>query len=163
MAKAFWFALMSWFKKQLLKRQGVVIHNNVVFSRVEFLGKAIIGPYCRISGDPEIVFGDNFYMNAGCHIQGNIRFGCDVLLGPKVVMWGRDHGTKLTSPMREQTHIKGDIIIGDDVWIGAGVIILKGVEVGKGAVIGAGSVVTKDVPQFAICVGNPVKVIKYRS
>lgn len=163
MVKTFRSALKLWIKKKLLKRKGVVIHNNTVFSGVEFLGKALIEPYCRISGDPRILFGDNFYMNAGCHILGNIRFGRDVMVGPKVVIWGRDHGMELTLPMKEQNHNKGDINIGDDVWIGAGVIILKGVEVGNGAVIGAGSVVTKDIPEFAICVGNPAKVIKFRT
>lgn len=55
---------------------------------------------------------------------------------------------------------KGPIHIGDDVWIGMNAIILSGVSIGQGAVIGAGSVVAKDVPPYAIFVGN--KVIKYR-
>lgn len=53
--------------------------------------------------------------------------------------------------------------IGHDVWIGSSTIICPGVRIiGNGAVIGAGSVVTKDVPAYAILVGNPAKVIKYR-
>jgi len=162
MAKTFRAALKLWVKKKLLRRKGVVIHNNTVFSGVEFLGKAIIEPYCRVSGDPKIIIGDNFYMNAGCHIQGNITFGCDVMIGPKTVMWGRDHGMELGKPMKEQGHIKQDIIVGDDVWIAASVTILKGVKIGNGAVIGAGAVVTKDIPEYAIAVGNPAKVVKYR-
>lgn len=55
---------------------------------------------------------------------------------------------------------KGKIIIDDDVWIGHGVILLSGVHVGQGAVIGAGSVVSKDIPPYAVYVGNAVK--KYR-
>lgn len=54
------------------------------------------------------------------------------------------------------------IILGDDVWIGANSVILPGVNIGRGAVIGAGSVVTKNIPEYAIAVGNPAKVIKYR-
>lgn len=50
--------------------------------------------------------------------------------------------------------------IGDYAWIGAGSTVLPGVRVGCHAVIGAGSVVTKDVPDYAIAVGNPAKVIK---
>lgn len=60
----------------------------------------------------------------------------------------------------QESTSKGPIIIEDDVWIGYGSIILSGVKVGKGAVIGANSIVTKDVPPYAIFVGN--KVIKYR-
>lgn len=58
------------------------------------------------------------------------------------------------------TESKGGIVVSDDVWIGERVIILSGVTIGQGAVIGAGSVVSKDVPPYAIYVGN--KVIKYR-
>lgn len=162
MAKTFRTALKLWVKKIILRRKGVVIHNNTVFSNVNFLGKAIIEPYCRLSGDAKIIIGDNFYMNAGCHILGNITFGRDVMIGPKTVMWGRDHGMKLGKPMKEQPHLKQDIIVGNDVWISANVIILKGVIIGNGAVIGAGAVVTKDIPEYAIAVGNPARVIKYR-
>ncbi len=50
----------------------------------------------------------------------------------------------------------------NDVWIGSGATILRGVKVGNGAVIGAGSVVTKDVPPYAIVVGNPGRVLRLR-
>ncbi len=55
------------------------------------------------------------------------------------------------------------LTIGNDVWIGHGVILLPGVtSVGDGAVIGAGSVVHQDVPPYAIVVGNPARIIRYR-
>ena len=53
-------------------------------------------------------------------------------------------------------------IIGHDVWIGSQAIILPGVTIGTGAVIGAGAVVAKDVPAYAVAVGNPARVVKYR-
>lgn len=53
-------------------------------------------------------------------------------------------------------------IIGNDVWIGYGAMVIGGVKIGDGAVIGAGSIVTKDIPPFAIAVGSPAKVIRYR-
>lgn len=52
--------------------------------------------------------------------------------------------------------------IGNDVWIGANVSIKAGVTIGDGAVIGMGSVVTKDIPPYAIAVGVPAKVVRYR-
>ena len=55
----------------------------------------------------------------------------------------------------------GKIIISDKAWIGFDVLILKGVVIGEGAVIGAKSVVTKDVPAWTVCAGNPAKVVKY--
>jgi acetyltransferase-like isoleucine patch superfamily enzyme len=52
--------------------------------------------------------------------------------------------------------------IGNDVFIGANVTIIDGVAIGDGAVIGAGAVVVKDIPPYAVAVGVPAKVIKYR-
>lgn len=52
--------------------------------------------------------------------------------------------------------------IGNDVWIGAKAVIIDGVTIGDGAVVGAGAVVTKDIPPFAVAVGVPARVIKYR-
>jgi len=54
------------------------------------------------------------------------------------------------------------ITIGNDVFIGANVTILDGVTIGDGAVIGAGAVVSKDIPPYAVAVGCPIKIIKYR-
>lgn len=56
----------------------------------------------------------------------------------------------------------GEIIIGNDVWIGEGCRILNGVTIGDGAIIGAGAVVSKDVPAYAVAVGNSARVVKYR-
>ena len=53
------------------------------------------------------------------------------------------------------------VLIKEAAWIGAGATILPGVCVGRHAVIGAASVVTKDVPDYAVVVGNPARVIKY--
>jgi acetyltransferase-like isoleucine patch superfamily enzyme len=52
--------------------------------------------------------------------------------------------------------------IGNDVWVGYGAMIMSGVTVGTGAIIGAGSIVTKDVPPYAIVVGAPARLLRYR-
>ncbi len=54
------------------------------------------------------------------------------------------------------------VTIGNDVFIGDNVIVLSGINIGHGAVIGAGTVVTKDIPPYAVAVGTPAKVIKFR-
>jgi len=53
-------------------------------------------------------------------------------------------------------------IIENDVWIGQNTFVKAGVKIGSGSVIGAGSVVTKDIPPYAIAVGNPCRVIRFR-
>ena len=52
--------------------------------------------------------------------------------------------------------------IGNDVWVGANAQLLGGIHIGNGAVIGAGTVIAKDVPPYAVVVGNPARIIKYR-
>jgi len=65
--------------------------------------------------------------------------------------------------VQEELITRSELVIGNDVWVGQNAIILPNVQrIGDGAVIGAGAVVTKDVPDFAIVVGNPAKIIKYR-
>lgn len=54
------------------------------------------------------------------------------------------------------------VVIGNDVYVGVNVTVLDGVKIGDGAMIGAGAVVTKDIPPYAIAVGVPAKVVKYR-
>lgn len=75
----------------------------------------------------------------------------------------------LVSPEIAEMHMKmghptckGDIIIENDVWIGAKSTIMSGVKIHNGSVVGAGSVVTKDVSPYAIVVGNPARIVKYR-
>jgi len=66
------------------------------------------------------------------------------------------------APMLQDYVGRGDVVIGNDVWIGHGVFIGSGVTVGDGAIVGGHAVVTKDVPPYAVVVGNPSKVIRYR-
>lgn len=57
---------------------------------------------------------------------------------------------------------RGDTVIGNDVWIGRGATLMPGVRVGDGAIIGAAAVVASDVPDYAVVVGNPARVVKMR-
>ena len=57
---------------------------------------------------------------------------------------------------------KGDIVFGNDIWVGDNATFLPNVHVGDGAIIGTNAVVAKDIPPYAIAVGNPARVVKYR-
>lgn len=57
---------------------------------------------------------------------------------------------------------RGEISIGHDVWIGYGATVLSGVTIGNGAVIGAKSVVARDIPPYAIAMGNRARVVGFR-
>ena len=71
--------------------------------------------------------------------------------------------TDLNIPMIDQNITCKDIVVEDDVWIGYGAYIMPGVTIHKGAIIGAHAVVTRDIPEYAVAVGVPAKVIKYRT
>jgi len=63
-------------------------------------------------------------------------------------------------PFEKGTIRTAPVVIGDHAWINFNVAVLKGVTIGEGAIIGAGSVVTKDVPPYTLCAGNPAHVIR---
>lgn len=92
--------------------------------------------------------------------NGGVRIGRNSMIGSHSVITSSTHDY-FVSPMRMK-RIDKHVDIGEDVWIGSGVIILPGVSIGDGAVVGAGAVVTADVPENAIVVGVPAKVVKYR-
>lgn len=154
--------IKTYLYRKSLRRAHVELDRHTIVVQTTFLGSAKVTEYCRIIGEPHISIGDDFYANAHCHFLGDISIGKGVMIGPKVVIWGRNHGMEIGIPMKKQPSIAQKIEIGDDVWIGAGAIVLAGVSIGEGAVIGAGAVVTKSIPAYSIAVGNPAKVIKTR-
>ena len=57
--------------------------------------------------------------------------------------------------------ITGGIKIGEGTQVGAGATVIPGITIGKWVTIGAGAVVINDIPDFAVVVGNPAKIIKF--
>ncbi len=55
-----------------------------------------------------------------------------------------------------------NITLGNDVWIGNDVILLPGITIGNGVILGAGAVVAKDIPAYAVVIGNPARITRYR-
>lgn len=112
----------------------------------------------------EIEIGDDSSLGIGCMVPYNLKVGKDVMMGPNVIIIGENHQfARCDLPMRLQGYTKfSPVQVEDDVWIGARVTILPGIKIGKGAIIGAGAVVTKNVPPYAICGGNPARVIRFR-
>ena len=121
-----------------------------VFFRGKRTGKIKIGS--------SVLFGDNDCVNCA----GEIVIGDRTMIAANTFITDLDHGCQKGSPMSTQPLSISKVTIGSDVWIGNGVTILKGSVIHDGAVIGAGAVVKGEIPENAIAVGVPAKVIKYR-
>jgi virginiamycin A acetyltransferase len=107
--------------------------------------------------------GRKVYVGTYCCL-GDVVLEDDVLLGSQVsiVNGGAQHGIeRLDIPIREQPGVWPRITIGCDTWIGDRAVVLA--DVGSHCVIGGGSVVTKPIPDYAIAVGLPAKVIRFRN
>lgn len=118
------------------------------------------------------------YTHGSCFILGNfnryttIGRYCSIAAGVRV--FNRDHPTdyksmhifffnSLLKYVKEDSVQFTPLRIGNDVWIGYGAIILPNVtEIGDGAVIGANAIVAKNVPPYAVVVGHPARVVRYR-
>lgn len=113
-----------------------------------------------------LTVGNDTYIQPRCQFaafKAPIRIGSEVQIAPYCAFYPYNHGFAPGEVIKNQPlTTKGGILIEDDVWLGVGVVVLDGVRIGKGAVIGAGSVVTHDIPEGAIAMGVPARVIKMR-
>jgi acetyltransferase-like isoleucine patch superfamily enzyme len=107
--------------------------------------------------------------------NGGLTIGsfCSIATGVKIMLGGEHILEWITTypfaelmPGAERHRLigasKGDVVIGSDVWIGEDALILSGVQIGHGAVIGARAVIAKNVPPYAVMVGNPGRLVRYR-
>ncbi|NJD56943.1 MAG: acyltransferase [Nitrospirae bacterium] len=114
-----------------------------------------------------LTIGTDSSIHPRCQINAyvsHIQIGSGVMIAPSCAFYPYDHGFLPDQPIRKQPlRSKGGIVVGDEAWIGFGTIVLGGVRIGKGAASGAGSVGTRDIPDGAIAVGNPARVVKMRT
>lgn len=117
----------------------------------------------RFNSNVEI--GNNSGLGINCYISGACKIGDDVMMGPNVQIYTRNHNHKRTDI---SMNLQGDeeerqVTIGNDVWIGASVIILPGARIGNHVILGAGTVVGGSIPDYAMVIGNPCIIKKYRN
>lgn len=119
---------------------GIAIHpSSVISSRV-------------IIGEGTVIMG-NAIINTGTEI------GCHSIINTSASV---DHDCKLGDfvHISPNATLCGGVTVGEGTHIGAGATVIPGISIGKWAVIGAGSVIIRDVPDFALVVGNPGKIVR---
>jgi acetyltransferase-like isoleucine patch superfamily enzyme len=122
---------------------------------------ACIG-FGTILSHPTAEIGRAVYVGAYC-VLGDVTLEDDVLVASHVSVANgtAQHGIeRLDVPIRQQPGVWPRVTIGCDTWIGERAVVLA--NVGRHAVIGAGAVVTEPIPDYAIAVGVPAKVVRLR-
>ncbi|WP_428328424.1 CatB-related O-acetyltransferase [Mucilaginibacter sp.] len=145
------------------------------------IDKSSVGKFCKIGKDCYLfntIVGDYSYLSKNVSFMNcsigkfcSIAQGVSASLGmhpssvfvsthPSFFSLSKQNG--MTFSDKNYFEEMGNTIIGHDVWIGVNAIIMDNITIHNGAIIGAGAIVTKDIPAYAIVVGAPAQVIKYR-
>lgn len=130
-----------------------------VWQFVVIMKGAQIGRNCNICAhtliEGDVVLGDNVTVKSGVYLWDGTRIADDVFIGPNATFTNDAMPRSKVYP--EQFN---GITLERGASIGANATLLPGVVVGEYAMVGAGAVVTKDVPPYAVVVGNPAKIIR---
>lgn len=113
----------------------------------------------------DIVLGDHVNIGFNCEIfsANRVEVGASTLLAAYTYLIGGDHDFAQSDvPVLEQGRVARGIRVGADAWLGAGVKVLDGYTIGAHAIVGTGAVVNGDVPDYAIAVGVPARVVRDR-
>jgi len=122
-----------------------------------------IGEGCNLGQNvvvsPDVVLGRNVKVQNNVSIYTGVICEDDVFLGPSMVF------TNVINPrsavVRRDQYVK--TLVGRGATIGANATIVCGNNIGRFSFIGAGAVVTKDVPAYALVVGNPARQVGWMS
>jgi len=133
-----------------------------IWAFAHILSGAVIGRDVNICDhtfiENDVIVGNRVTIKCGVYLWDGVRLEDDVFVGPNAAF------TNDRFPRSRQYLDKfPETIIKQGASIGANATILPGITVGRNAMIGAGAVVTHDVPDNAVMVGNPARIIKYIS
>lgn len=135
------------------------IGDNVRFSGIISIASGHVLP------EPELVIGDRVFVGHGaCFVVSRrVVIEDDVLIAGHCYI--ADSSGHPADPQKRAQGLRPDageireVRVCRGAWIGRQVVILPGVTVGEGAIVGACAVVTKDVPAYSVCVGNPGRIL----
>lgn len=137
--------------------QGIRIRNGVFVGRNTLI-------YCK---NGNIDLGDRVNVGANCQLYSGrqLSIGKGTMIAAYTyIMSGGRYDYQSVVPLVDQAgYSQGPTTIGENCWMGAKAVVLDGVSIADSAVVGAGAVVTKDLPERAIALGVPAKVVGYKN
>lgn len=156
----------------------------------EFGRRSVLQPPVRLAGEGRVALGSGVFVGPGSWLQvldatgdsiairigdrtsiagqcvisaaGCVELGSDVLLARNVYIADHSHRFDDDLPvLRQGIADVAAVVICDGAWLGQNVVVCPGVRIGRGAVVGANSVVRDDVPDRAVAVGAPARVVRH--
>jgi acetyltransferase EpsM len=128
-------------EKFMGKFQNGIFHSSAVLAPTVVIGEGTV-VMANASINAEAVIGNHCIINTGAIVEHECQLGNYVHISPN-------------------SALAGDVVVGEGTHIGIGAVVIPGVKIGKWVTIGAGAVILEDIPDFAVVVGNPGKIIKY--
>lgn len=134
----------NWVRKEIVERHLfnylTAIHQKAVISSFAAIGEgSVVMPQVVVNAD--VTIGKHCILNSGSIIEHDCVLSDYVHISPNA-------------------SLAGNVSVGEGSQIGIGASVIQGITIGKWVTIGAGAVIIEDVPDFAVVVGNPGRVIK---
>lgn len=134
-------------------RKKIVAHLSAAYP-IAIHAKAIVSKRATI--------GEGTVVMAGVVVNPDASIGPHCIINTAAVI---EHDCKIAKFVHVSPNVTlaGGVVVGEGTHIGIGATVIQGIKIGKWVTVGAGAVVIRDVPDYAVVVGNPSKIIKYNS
>ncbi len=135
------------------------IRKTIAQGKVNTLAACLVHPSAQVGG--AVSLGEGTVVMASVVINNSAKIGKNCILNTSSVI---EHDCELGDfvHISPNATLAGGVSVGEGTHIGANVVVIPGVKIGKWAVVGAGAVILRDIPDDAVVVGNPGKILKYR-
>jgi sugar O-acyltransferase (sialic acid O-acetyltransferase NeuD family) len=120
--------------------------------------KTLMHPKAHLSKTATL--GEGTVVMAGVLINPDARIGNHVILNTGCII-EHDNTIEDFAHISPGAHLAGNVTVKEGAHVGIGASVIQGITIGKWATIGAGTVIIHDVPDYAVVVGNPGRIIRY--
>ena len=121
----------------------IAVHKTAAISVHSKIGEGTVA-MANVAVNPSVEIGKHCIINTGAVLEHDCKISDFAHISPNAAL-------------------AGNVEVGEGTHVGIGASVIQGIKIGKWATIGAGAVVIKDVPDFAVVVGSPARIIKYNN